>query len=76
MCATVRCSVDPVVAEVYAHGGQEPGGGGVPGQGVEAVVLVDVDVGSAHAARHQHPEHGTVVEAGPRSLALLTPSSS
>ena len=71
VCGTVGCSVDPVVAEVYAHGGEEPGGGGVPGQGVEAVVLVDVDVGRAHAARHQHPAHGTVVAgAGPWRYSL------
>ena len=37
-------SMDPVVAEVNAQTSQYPGYGGVPGQGVEAVVGVDVDV--------------------------------
>ena len=48
--------VDPVEAEVYPEPGQHPGGGGVPGQRVEAVVLVDVEICTTNMRRHKCPE--------------------
>ena len=51
---TVSSSVDPVVAEVDPYGGQDPGEGGVPWQGVEAVVGVDVQVECEEEARGYH----------------------
>ena len=43
-CHLVTGSVEPVVATVQSQGRGHPGGGGVPGQVSEAVVLVDVDI--------------------------------
>ena len=53
--------MDPVVAEVNAQTSQYPGDGGVPGQGVEAVVGVDVDVHWPYTAGHQHPDKHVVI---------------
>ena len=54
--------VDPVEAEVYPEPCQHPGGGGVPGQGVEAVVLVDVEISTTNMCRHKRSEcfHTTI----------------
>ena len=52
--------MDPVVAEVNAQTSQYPGDGGVPRQGVEAVVGVDVDVHWPYTAGHQHPDKHVV----------------
>ena len=60
---TVAGSVDPVEAEVYPEPCQHPGGGGVPGQGVEAVVLVDVEICTTNMRRHKRSEcfHTTIM---------------
>ncbi len=42
----MSCPVDPVVAQVVAHGRDQPRPDGVPGQCVDPVVVVDVDVGN------------------------------
>ena len=56
MLLTVAGPVDPVEAEVYPEPCQHPGGGGVPGQWVEAVVLVDVEICTTNMRRHKCPE--------------------
>ncbi len=53
---TVSCPVDPVVAKVACDGCDDPGPDGVPRQGVDAVVLVDVDVGRRHHTLQQKSE--------------------
>ena len=45
--------VEPVVAAVQQDGSQDPGGGSVPGQGGEAVLVMETGVTS----HHQHPGH-------------------
>ena len=45
--------VEPVVAAVQQDGRQEPGGGPVPGQAGEAVLVVETGVTS----HHHHPGH-------------------
>ena len=56
MLLTVAGPVDPVEAEVYPEPCQHPGGGGVPGQRVEAVVLVDVEIRTTNMRRHKRSE--------------------
>ena len=60
-CHLVTGSVEPVVATVQSQGRGHPGGGGVPGQVSQAVVLVDVDIeaeqgGLAQQATPRHEE--------------------
>ena len=45
--------VEPVVATVQQEGGEQPGGGTVPGQAGQSVLLVEAGVTS----HHQHPGH-------------------
>ncbi len=47
--------MDPVVAQIVTQGSDEPGPDGVPGQGVDAVVVVDVDVGGKHDPLQKNP---------------------
>ena len=42
---TMTKAVDPVVAQVHAQQGKQPGPGAVPGQGVQAEPLVEPHVG-------------------------------
>ena len=47
-------SVHPVVGAVVDNRSDYPGGGAVPGKGVEAVVVVDVDVDAEQRGSVQH----------------------
>ena len=47
--------MDPVVAEVVAHRSDDPGPDGVPGQGVDPEVVVDVDVEGEQQSLGQNP---------------------
>ena len=45
--------VEPVVAAVQQEGSEEPGGGPVPGQAGQSVLVVEAGV----TPHHQHPGH-------------------
>ena len=66
----MSCPVHPVVAEVYAHRRHQPGQGRVPGQGVEAVVGVDIHIGRPHTAGHQHPALSEMVTGSGSGIIL------
>lgn len=51
---TVSCSMDPVVTQVGPNSGDDPGPDGVPGQLVDAVVVVNVDVEPIKHTLRQH----------------------
>ena len=53
--------MDPVVAEVDPHRGQQPGEGRVPGERHQAVVGVHIHIGRAHTAGHQRSGESCVI---------------
>ena len=54
----VAGAVEPVVAAVHGHGGQDPGEGGVPGEVHQAVLGVDLDIQCHHEALGQQTSGG------------------
>ena len=71
----MSCSVDPVVAEVDAYRCQDPGGGWVPGQGVEAIVVIDVLVGGEQYPWGENPRMEGRHHLNICSVTGLTPSA-
>ena len=50
---TVNSSVNPIVDKVNSNGSDDPGPGRVPGKVVEAIIVMDVNIGSANVAECQ-----------------------
>ena len=53
---TMNSSMNPVVNKVNSNGSNDPGQGGVPGELVQAVIVVDINVGSSNVAECQRSE--------------------
>ena len=56
--------VEPVVATVQEEGGEEPGGGLVPGQASQAVLVVEAGVAGHHEGPGQQASQGHQQPAG------------
>ena len=52
----MNCSVNPVVDKVNSNSSNDPGQGRVPGELVQAVIVVDINVGSSNVTECQRSE--------------------
>ena len=52
----MNSSVNPVVNKVNSNGSNDPGQWRVPGELVQAVIVVDINVGSSNVAERQRSD--------------------
>ena len=62
---TMNSSVNPVVNKVNSNSSNDPGHGGVPGELVQAVIVVDINVGSSNVTECQRSEEIILLRSGP-----------